>query len=60
MDKALRKQVQRAKRKMTKAGVLAFANTPEARKASKEMSNLWADRMPSSVKGFWVGSHAKI
>ena len=59
MDKALRKQVQRAKRKMTKAGALAFANTPEARKAGKEMSNLWTDRTPSSVKGFWVSRHDK-
>uniref|UniRef100_A0A7M2QP85 Uncharacterized protein n=1 Tax=feces metagenome TaxID=1861841 RepID=A0A7M2QP85_9ZZZZ len=59
MNKAMRQAVQKARRKFDKVNDLAASNTPEARKASKAMSDVWTDRSPSSVKGFWVSKHAK-
>ena len=39
-------------RKFSKVAALGNANTPEARKALKTMSDLWTDREPTTTKGF--------
>lgn len=60
MNKAMRQAVQKARRKFDKVNELAQENTPEARKASKAMSDVWNKRKPTSTKGLWIAAHAKV
>lgn len=59
MDKAMRQAVQKARRKFDKVNELAQSKAPEARKASKAMSDLWVKRKPTNTTGLWIAAHAK-
>lgn len=60
MDKRLRKQVQKVQKKFDKVNSLSATKGPEARKASKTMSDLWTKRKPTNTKGLWIAKHASM